>query len=681
MFRIERSLLTLVPFVVFVAPSRGADPASASGVELKAMDTTVNACQNFYQYACGLWRKENPIPPDRSRWGRFDELQEHNLAIERDILEKAAMPSAARTPVEQKIGDFYASCMEETSIEGKGVEPIASMLAAIQQMSSKQELAKEIVRLHQEGVSVLFNFGVRPDAKNTKDQIAAVDQGGLGLPDRDYYLKDDERSAMLRRQYAEHMKAMFELLTKAQGRPADADAALRVDAVARIETALAKASLDRTARRNPDNTYHKMKVDDLAVLTPNFAWKGYLEAIGLPPIQILNVAVPDFMKALRPLIENTSLEDLKSYLAWHVLREAAPLLPRAFQEEDFHFNGQILRGAKEMQARWKRCVQATDRELGEALGQKFVEVAFSGPSKARTLELVGQIEKEMAKDVQSAPWMSPATKDQALTKLHQVTNKIGYPAKWKDYSTVRIVRGDYFGDALRADQFEIQRNLAKLGKPVDKTEWGMTPPTVNAYYSPPMNNINFPAGILQPPFYNPKATDAVNYGAIGVVIGHELTHGFDDQGRRYDGSGNLRDWWTAADTKAFETRADCIAQEYGKFSPVSGVTLNGKLTLGENAADNGGIHLAYMALMDSLARKVLPKQDGFTPQQQFFLGYAQVWCQNVTEETSRVLALTDPHSPGEFRVNGVLENLPEFRQAFSCKIGDRMVATEPCRVW
>jgi len=681
MFRIERSFLTVVLFIVFVAAAQAADPASASGVELKAMDTTVNACQNFYQYACGLWRKENPIPPDRSRWGRFDELQEHNLTIERDILEQAAIPSATRTPVEQKIGDFYASCMDETTIEAKGVEPIAATLAAIQQISSKRDLAQEIVRLHQEGVSALFNFGVRPDAKNTKDQIAAVDQGGLGLPDRDYYLKDDERSAMIRRQYAEHMKAMFALLAKAQGRGTDADAALRVDAVARIETALANASMDRTARRNPDNTYHKMKVDELASLTPNFAWKGYLEAIGLPPIQTLNVAAPDFVKALQTLIESTSLEDLKSYLTWHVLREAGPLLPRAFQEEDFRFNGQILRGAKEMQARWKRCVQATDRELGEALGQKFVEVAFSGPSKARTLDLVGQIEKEMAKDIQSAPWMSPATKDQALTKLHQVTNKIGYPEKWKDYSSVRIARGEYFGDVLRADQFEIQRNLAKLGKPVDKTEWSMTPPTVNAYYSPPMNNINFPAGILQPPFYNPKATDAVNYGAIGVVIGHELTHAFDDQGRRYDGAGNLRDWWTAADTKAFETRADCIAQEYGKFSPAPGVTLNGKLTLGENAADNGGIHLAYMASMDSLAKKVLPKQDGFTPQQQFFLGYAQVWCSNVTEETLRVFALTDPHSPGEFRVNGVLENLPEFRQAFSCKLGDRMVATEPCRVW
>ena len=469
MFRIERSLLTVVLFLAFVVASQGADPASASGVDVKAMDTTVNACQNFYQYACGLWRKENPIPPDRSRWGRFDELQEHNLAIERNILEQAAIPSATRTPVEQKIGDFYASCMDEPTIEAKGVEPIASTLAAIQQMSSKHDLAEEIVRLHQEGVSALFNFGVRPDAKNTKDQIAAVDQGGLGLPDRDYYLKDDERSAMVRRQYAEHMKAMFDLLAKAQGRATDADVALRVDAVARIETVLANASLDRTARRNPDNTYHKMKVDDLAALTPNFAWKGYLEAIGLPPIQTLNVGVPGFMKALQPLIENTSLEDLKSYLTWHVLREAGPLLPRAFQEEDFRFNGQILRGTKEMQARWKRCVQATDRQLGEALGQKFVEVAFSGPSKARTLELVGQIEKEMAKDIQSAPWMSPATKDQALTKLHQVTNKIGYPEKWKDYSTVSIARGDYFGDVVRADQFEIQRNLAKLGKPVDKT--------------------------------------------------------------------------------------------------------------------------------------------------------------------------------------------------------------------
>ena len=676
-----RPIQALIVLAALLPLAYAADPPSASGVDLKAMDTTAHACQNFYQYACGMWRKENPIPPDRSRWGRFAELQERNLAIERQILERAAAPGATRTPVEQQIGDFYGSCMDEPAIEAKGIQPIAPLLASIQQMSSKRDLTREIVQLHQEAVGALFNFGVRPDAKNTKDQIAAVDQGGLGLPDRDYYLKDDERSAKLRLQYAEHVKIMLDLLRKAQGQGSDADSAARVDAIMRIETRLADAAMDRTARRNPDNTYHKMTVEQLVTLDPNFEWKGYLEAIGIPPIQSLNVVAPDFVKGLQPLIDNTSLEDWKSYLTWHVLRSAADNLTRAFQDEDFRFNGQILRGTKEMEPRWKRCVEATDRALGEALGQKFVEVAFSGPSKAKVLDLVGQIEKEMSKDIQAAPWMSPATKDQALTKLQEVSNKIGYPEKWKDYSSAKIVAGDYFGDALRARQFEIRRNLAKLGKPVDKSEWSMTPPTVNAYYSPPMNNINFPAGILQPPFYNPNATDAVNYGAIGVVIGHELTHGFDDQGRRYDGEGNLRDWWTAADTKAFETRADCIANEYGGFSPASGVSLNGKLTLGENAADNGGIHLAYMALMDSLAGKVLPPKDGFTPQQQFFLGYAQVWCENVTEQSARLNALTDPHSPGEFRANGVLQNLPEFRQAFSCKLGDRMVATEPCRVW
>jgi endothelin-converting enzyme/putative endopeptidase len=387
------------------------------------------------------------------------------------------------------------------------------------------------------------------------------------------------------------------------------------------------------------------------------------------------------MKALNILIDETSLDDLKTYLAWHLLAASADLLPPPFQQEAFNFNGKILNGTKEMPARWKRCVQSTDRALGEALGQKFVEVAFSGASKAKTLQLVGEIEAEMAKDIKSADWMSPATKDQALTKLSEVSNKIGYPDKWRDYSSVKIVRGDYFGDNQRVREFELRRNFSKLGQPVDKSEWGMTPPTVNAYYAPPQNNINFPAGILQPPFYNPKADDAVNYGAIGVVIGHELTHGFDDQGRRYDGSGNLRDWWTAQDAKAFQTRADCVVNEYNGFSPVPGVNLKGALTLGENAADNGGIHLAYMALMDSLAKHTMPKKDGLTPEQEFFLGYAQIWCENTTEQASRLQAQTNPHSPGQFRVNGVVQNMPEFQKAFSCKVGDPMVAPNPCRVW
>ena len=654
--------------------------SSQSGVDVQAMDPSVSACQNFYQYACGTWRKNNPIPADRASWGRFGQLQEQNLKIERDILEKAAEPKASRSAVEQKIGDFYASCMDENEIQGKGLGPILPALDRIAKMSSKKDLVAETARLEREGVRVLFTFGIRPDAKNVNEQIANVDQGGLGLPDRDFYLKDDPRSVELRKKYQDHIRTMFELLAKTEAKP-ETDAAAKAQAVLNIETALAKASMDRVMRRNPDSTYHKMTVDQLALLSPDFSWKQYLKDIGIPPVQMLNVGNPEFVKALNGLIGSASMADLKTYLTWHALSQNAEFLPKAFRDADFEFFEHTLRGVAEQPARWKECVEQTDRAMGEALGQKFVEVAFSPASKARALQLVGEIEKEMASDIQSANWMTAATKDQALTKLHEVSNKIGYPDHWRDYSSLKIIRGAYFANTERTHEFDIQRNFAKLGKPVDKTEWGMSPPTVNAYYSPPQNNINFPAGILQPPFYNPKADDAVNYGAIGVVIGHELTHGFDDQGRRFDGHGNLRDWWTAADAKAFESRVDCVANEYDGFSPVAGVHLNGRLTLGENAADNGGIHLAYMALMDSLAGKVLPKKDGFTTEQQFFLGYAQIWCENTSEQAARLSAQTNPHSPGEFRVNGVVQNLPEFQKAFSCKTGDAMVSKEPCRVW
>jgi len=651
--------------------SPAADTASASGIDLNAMDTTVNPCQNFYQYACGAWRKNNPVPADQSRWGRFNELADRNLAIEREILEKAG---------HTQIGDYYAACMDEATIERKGIEPIVPMLKQIDALSSKSELAGEIVRLHDAGVRALFGFRVAPDDKKADTEIAHVDQGGLGLPDRDYYLKTDPHSVELRKQYEEHLHAMFTLLAKAEG-STHADPEAETHAVMEIETALAQASLDRVKRRNPDNTYHKMTVGELALLTPDFAWKQYISTIGIPPVESLNVAVPDFMKALDGIIAKTSLADIKTYLRWHALRSSADLLPRAFEDEQFRFNEHILRGTQQPPPRWKRCVRSTDRALGEALGQEFVKVAFKGASKEKALQLVGEIEDEMRKDIESTNWMTPATKEQALAKLRAVANKIGYPDKWRDYSSVKIARDDYFGDELRAVEFEIQRNFHKIGKPVDKAEWNMTPPTVNANYSSSMNNINFPAGILQPPFYSPKASDAVNYGGIGVVIGHELTHGFDDQGRKFDGEGNLRDWWTAEDAKGFEARADCIANEYSGFSPVADVKLNGRLTLGENAADNGGIHLAYMALMDSLANRVLEKKDGFTPQQQFFLGFAQIWCENSTEESSRVRAATDPHSPGQFRTNGTVQNMPEFGEAFSCKVGDPMVSAEPCRVW
>jgi len=673
MYTLRCLLRCLLTAALATAALTAADAPSASGVDLKAMDTTVNPCQNFYRYACGAWRKNNPIPPDQSRWARFNELAERNLTIERGILEKVG---------DSQIGNFYAACMDDPAIERKGIQPIEPLLKQIDALTSKRELAAEMVRLQLTGVRALFNFYVRPDDKHADQEIAHVDQGGLGLPDRDYYLKTDERSAKLRKQYEEHIRTMLTLLAKAEGAGgADPDPEGETRAVMEIETALAKASMDRVARRDPANTYHKMTVDELAALTPDFEWKQFLSTIGIPPVDSLDVTAPDFVKALDPLIANTSMADLKTYLRWHVLASHADMLPRAFEDEDFNFNDHILRGTAEMPPRWKRCVRATDRALGEALGQDFVKVAFNGASKEKALQLVGEIEMEMRKDIDNATWMTPATKQQAFAKLHAVANKIGYPEKWRDYSSIKVTLDDYFGDVLRAHEFELRRNFAKIGKPVDKSEWGMTPPTVNAYYNPNMNNINFPAGILQPPFYNPKASDAVNYGGIGAVIGHELTHGFDDEGRKYDGEGNVRDWWTPEDGKAFDARANCIVKEYNGFSPVPDAHVNGKLTLGENAADNGGIHLAYMALMDSLANHMAGKLDGFTPQQQFFLGYAQIWCENSTEQSARMQAATNPHSPGEFRANGVLQNMPEFQEAFSCKVGDPMVSADPCRVW
>ncbi len=669
MFRLKSLLIAACSPLLF---------AQSSGIDLKAMDTNVQACDNFYQYACGTWRQNNPVPSDRAGWSRFAELADHNLGIERDILEKAAKGGAARTANEQKIGDLYNSCLDEKTIDAKGVDPIEAALRRIRAAGSKEELLKQVPDLHSQSVRVLFNFGVRADAKNAAEQIANVSQGGISLPDRSYYLKTDEKSEETRQQFREHVSKMVSLLYLSEGKQdfPSADAT-----VLKFETALAKVSLDRVAMRDPNNTYHRMPVADLAKLSPAFDWNYYLTHVGIPKISSLNVGAPTFIQGMNAAIESVSLDDLKAYFTWHVLQTDASLLTDAFRKEAFDFNEAKLRGVKEMQPRWKTCVASVNASLGEALGQKYVEVAFSQSSKERVLKMVAEIEHSMEQDVKSATWMSSETKTQALAKLKLVENKIGFPDKFRDYMAVTIKPGEFYTDVRAARHAEQQRQFAKIGKPVEKSEWGMTPPTVNAYYSPAQNNINFPAGILQPPFYIAKADDAVNYGAIGVVVGHELTHGFDDQGRRFDGAGNLRDWWTEVDGKSFETRATCIAEEYSKFSPTDGVFLNGRLTLGENAADNGGLHLAYMALMDSLAGKVLPKHDGFTPQQEFFLGYAQIWCENSTDQARRVSAATNPHSPGEFRVNGVVQNSPEFRETFGCKVGDRMVSANPCRVW
>jgi endothelin-converting enzyme/putative endopeptidase len=652
--------------------------AQSSGVDLKAIDKSVNPCQNFYQYACGNWRKANPIPPEYSRWGRFDELLNRNQEALRSIAEDAAK-NQQRSAIDQKVGGLYASCTDEAAVEKAGIQPVKPELDRIQAIQSKEDLPGEIARLHSQSVTALFAFGSMPDPENSRMNIAAVDQGGLGLPEKGFYTRTDAKSEETRKKYVQHVANIFKLLGDDQA-TADKKAA----AIMKLETALAEASLDNVSRRNPRLLLHKMTVEEFTKANPNFDFKAYFSDRTAPSFTTLNVRVPDFFKGLNQALASTSLDDLKTYLRWHYVSSNAPQLSSAFVNENFDFYGRYLTGAKQLQPRWKRCVALTDDQLGEALGQKYVEKLFSQQSKEKTLEMVGLIEKSMAADIDSLPWMSAATKQQALAKLKQVTNKIGYPDKWRDYSSVQITDGNLIANVANTRSFEERRDLNKIGKPVDRSEWGMTPPTVNAYYSSLQNNINFPAGILQPPFYDNSADMAVNFGAIGVVIGHELTHGFDDSGRQFDGDGNLRDWWTAKDAEEFKKRADCIAKQYSGYSPVRGVNLNGKLTLGENAADNGGIRLAYMALMKALADKTVSDQklDGYTPQQRFFLGFAQVWCQNVTESASRLRAQTDPHSPGEFRVIGVVENTPEFGSAFGCSAGEPMTATDKaCKIW
>jgi putative endopeptidase len=649
---------------------------TSTGFDPSAIDRKADPCTDFYQFACGAWNAANPVPPDQSRWGRFDALQERNREVLHKILEAAAVPTPGRTALEQKMGDYYASCMNEAAINAKGIAPLKPDLDRIAAIKDKSGLTDAVVYLFRAGISPFFRFGSGPDAKNSAMMIADLDQGGLGLPDRDYYLKTDEKSADIRKQYVAHIAKMLELAgTKPE------DAAKQSKAILALETELAKASLDRVSRRDPEKLYHKMTLRELDALGSGIAWTKFIHDAGAPPVQSLNVEVPDFVKGMNAAISSASLDDIKAYLTWNVLRDSANALPAPFEQESFNFYGKILRGAKEMRPRWKRCVDLTDQQLPDALGRKFVETTLGSEGVRRTHDLVGEIEKAMATDLQAVDWMTPETKKQAFEKLHGILNKIGTNEKWKTYATVRIFRDDFLGNTERASLYEIQRQLSRIGKPVDKKEWGMSQPTVNAYYDPQQNNINFPAGILQPPFYDNQMDDAVNYGAIGSVIGHELTHGFDDEGRQFDAKGNLRDWWTDADTKAFEQHAGCLVDQYGGYTAIDDVKLNGKLTLGENTADNGGLRLAYMALMDKLGGNEPPPRDGFTAEQRFFLGWGQIWCQNTTPEAARLRAQTDPHSPGQFRVNGVISNMPEFQKAFACRTGQAMVRGPACRVW
>jgi putative endopeptidase len=649
--------------------------AQVQSFDPQAINKSVDPCVDFYQYACGNWLANNPIPPDQTRWGRFSELSERNRTILKDILEtSAASPDAG--PVEQKIGAYYTACMDEKGIEAKGLAPIKPVLAEIAALPDKKTLAAEVVKLHHLGVPVLFHFSSTQDYKDSKEQIAEAGQGGLGLPDRDYYLKEDPKSVELRKQYLAHIQKMFELLGDSPE-----TAAGKAQAVMTIETGLAKGSLDRVSMRDPAKTYHRLETTAFESLAPSFDLKYYLAKIGAPDVKSLNVVSPDFFKTINAELDKTSLDDWKTYLAWHYIRDASPLLPKAFADENFNFYSRTLRGQKEQRPRWKRCVAYTDSDLGEALGQKYVELTFGKEGKARTLKMVEELEKALGKDIESLAWMTPETKKRAIEKLHAITNKIGYPDQWRKY-TFEVKSDDALGNAQRASAFELQRHLNKIGQPVDKKEWLMSPPTVNAYYDPQNNNINFPAGILQPPFYDNKIDDAVNFGGIGAVIGHELTHGFDDEGRQFDAKGNLDDWWTEKDATQFTERADCFVKQYGSYTPVADVKLNGKLTLGENTADNGGLRIAMMALLDAMTPGERGKKiDGYTPEQRFFLSWGQIWCTADREETARMLATVDPHSPGKFRVNGVLTNMPEFQKAFGCKAGQPMVSANACRVW
>ena len=684
--RIDSLALTialLAPIALAQTTAQPSSPQESRVLQLKGLDPTlmdrsVDPCVDFYQYSCGGWLKQNPVPADQSSYGRDTELAERNRLILRDILEKAAVNDPKRSSVDQKIGDFYSSCMDEAAIEKRGLTAIKPELDRIAGIKSKADLAPALADLHLKNVDALFGYGSDQDFKNANEEIAEVDQGGLGLPERDYYTRTGAKDQEIRKQYLEHVTNMFKLLGESLAQ-AQSDA----QTVMKIETALANGSLTVVERREPSNLYHRMPVKDLEVMNPAFNWAVYMRTIGTPPVDSLNVAVPQFFKGLDAVLQQQSLGDIKTYLRWQTLHAFAPMLSSAVVNENFNFYGKTLQGAKELQPRWKRCVRFTDRNLGEALGQAYVDRTFGVEGKTRTLTMVRDIENAMQKDIEQLDWMTPQTKQRALEKLHAVVNKIGYPDKWRDYSKYEVVRGDALGNFERGAIFESHRQLDKIGKPVDRGEWGMTPPTVNAYYNPQMNDINFPAGILQPPFFDKNMDDAVNYGDAGGVIGHELTHGFDDEGRQFDAKGNLEDWWTPQDAKQFEERVGCVVDEYNGFIATDDVHVNGKLTLGENVADLGGLKLAMMAYLAHQAGLDQPPQpiDGFTPEQRFFISYGQGWCENYTPEILRLIAQTNPHSPVKYRVNGVVVNLPEFRRAFSCKVGTPMAPEKLCTVW
>jgi putative endopeptidase len=664
--------LLAVLLLLAIAGSAQSQPA----VNFDAVDKTIDPCVDFYQYACGNWLKTAEIPADQTAWSSFVDIRERNLVVMREILEKAAAANPGRDAIDQKIGDYYGSCIDESAADARGVEPLTPELNRIANAKDKAALIEAVARVQLLGPNPLFSFYSSSDLHNANNVIAYIDQGGLSLPDRDYYLKDDPKMVAARHSLVEYATQLFTLAGQSPKQAADS-----AQTVLRIETALAKASMDRTARRDPKTRDHTMTRDAAIALAPDFYLDRFFAASGTPQFSSLNVSNPDFFKQVNPLLQSESLDALRTYVSWHLLDGAAPWLSKPFVDANFKMQ-QVLTGQSEIKPRWKRCVSSTDGALGEALGQRYVEQAFGADGKQRMLKMVDALEKSLDQDIRTLPWMTDETKQQAKVKLDAIRNKIGYPDVWRDYSSLHIARGDLLGNFLRANEFEARRQVAKIGKPLDRNEWGMTPPTVNAYYSSSRNEIVFPAGILQTPFFTKQADDAVNFGGIGIVIGHELTHGFDDQGRKFDPQGNLRDWWTAQDGTEFEKRASCVADEYSSFVAVDDLKLNGRLTLGENTADNGGARIALMALEKMMADGPGARSGGeYTPQQRFFLGFGRAWCEKRRPEFSRMLVSVDPHSPGKYRVNGVVQNMPEFQKAFNCKAGQPMVRENACRVW
>jgi putative endopeptidase len=657
------------------------------------VDPALSPCDDFYKYACNKWLAANPIPADQVFWSTGSSLELWNENALRETLEASSKNDPKRSAVQQKIGDYWAACMDESGIEAAGLKPLQPELDRIAGLKSKKEITLEIAHLHHmfpgawEGNdnqtnAPFFGFAGGQDYDDASKVVAQIDQGGLSLPNRDYYIKTDEKSVETLKKFRAHVQKMFVLAGET-----DVQAAADAGIVIELETALAKPQMDNVKRRDPKNINNKMSLAQIRALTPSIDWDVYLKAVKAPASEHYIVSAPEFFRAEDKLLVEHPLEHWKTYMRWQAIHRAAPFLTKAMVDENFDFFAHTLAGQEEQLPRWRRCTRAADRDLGEALGQAYVDRAFPPESRARTIEMVHAIEQAMQNDIESVSWMTPATKAQAIVKLKGIEDKIGYPAHWRDYSTVNITRESYLANEGQASSFEFERWIAKIGKPVDRGEWTMTPPTINAYYDPQLNTINFPAGILQPPFFEKGMDDSVNYGAIGMVIGHELTHGFDDQGRKFDAHGNLRDWWTADDAKQYDERGKCISDEYTQDVPDAGpgVKQNGLLTQGEDTADNGGLHLALNALDADLKKqgKSLDDKgpDGWTYRQRFFLSYAYSWCSAVRPEVARMVVTTNPHSLPIFRIDNVVSNMPEFAQAFGCKAGQKMVRANACRVW